>query len=316
MLPCLRMLPWTSLHCIALRFTPKRNPQNPSVLWRLQNGLLTQFFNPKVWWLQLGLNDLGRMQCSEEVVVLGILRIVEEIMNKKPDAKIVINSLLPMAEFRRGPRPTEMDYKQSLKVPQKGGKNKERLGALGSGRRNMRSIGLSLRTHQSEQATDGNDAPLIGYDEYDHEYEYEYDEYMHEMQDGIVSLHSAAMHRQMKVFGWGKKEDRGIRTDKKGNAVVKDDKHEFRKYKNGALRHERQIPLWTSITAINEELKKFCDLTTNVEFFDATDIFAAKDDEKGTWTLRRNLITFRGRPTHAGYIEWEKQIAAKVKSMI
>jgi hypothetical protein len=45
-------------------------------------------FNPKVWWLILGMNDLTRMQCSEEIVVLGILRVVEEIMMRKPDDKL------------------------------------------------------------------------------------------------------------------------------------------------------------------------------------------------------------------------------------
>ena len=46
------------------------------------------------------MNDLTRMQCSEEIVVLGILRVVEEIMMRKPHAKIVINSLLPMIDYR------------------------------------------------------------------------------------------------------------------------------------------------------------------------------------------------------------------------
>eukprot|EP00985_Skeletonema_marinoi_P030965 scaffold35071_cov88-Skeletonema_marinoi.AAC.1 len=59
-------------------------------------------FNPKVWWLVLGMNDLTRMQCSEEIVVLGILRVVEEIRLRKPDAKIVINSLLPMINYQDG----------------------------------------------------------------------------------------------------------------------------------------------------------------------------------------------------------------------
>ena len=46
------------------------------------------------------MNDLTRMQCSEEIVVLGILRVVEEIRLRKPDAKIVVNSLLPMIDYR------------------------------------------------------------------------------------------------------------------------------------------------------------------------------------------------------------------------
>ena len=47
------------------------------------------------------MNDLTRMQCSKEIVVLGILQeVVEEIMMRKPHAKIVINSLLPMIDYR------------------------------------------------------------------------------------------------------------------------------------------------------------------------------------------------------------------------
>ena len=82
--------------------------QSPQVLWRLRNGEMPSAFQPKLWWLQLGMNDLGRMQCSEEIVVLGILRVVEEIMNQRPTTKIVINSLLPMTDLRTfDVRPTD-----------------------------------------------------------------------------------------------------------------------------------------------------------------------------------------------------------------
>ena len=73
---------------------------NPSILWRLMNGEMPTDFNPKIWWLELGMNDIGRMECSEEVVVLGVLRIIEEIRKKKPTAEIVINSILPMTNLR------------------------------------------------------------------------------------------------------------------------------------------------------------------------------------------------------------------------
>ena len=71
-----------------------------NVLWRILHDEMPHDFNPKVWWLVLGMNDLTRMQCSEEIVVLGILRVVEEILLRKPDAKIVINSLLPMVNYQ------------------------------------------------------------------------------------------------------------------------------------------------------------------------------------------------------------------------
>jgi hypothetical protein len=104
---------------------------NPAVLWRLMNGEMPDKFNPKIWWLEIGLNDLGRAQCSEEVVVLGILRVVEEIMSKKPHAKIVINSLFPMASLRENINPDrdsglEQSFGNKPKKEKKAGRGKTR----------------------------------------------------------------------------------------------------------------------------------------------------------------------------------------------
>lgn len=56
------------------------------------------FLNGKV----VGTNDLAMRQCSEEVVLLGILRVIEEIMDQRPDAHIVVNSILPMTLQKDG----------------------------------------------------------------------------------------------------------------------------------------------------------------------------------------------------------------------
>ncbi len=69
--------------------------QSPHLLWRLKHGEIN--LNPKVWWVTMGTNDLLSGGCSPEVVLLGILRIVEEIQWAKPDAIIVINGILPTA---------------------------------------------------------------------------------------------------------------------------------------------------------------------------------------------------------------------------
>merc|ERR1711983_284230 len=74
----------------------------PNVLWRIQNGELPSYLNPKVFWLLLGTNDLAIKQCSEEVVLLGILRVIEELQSLRPDAKIVVNSILPLTDDRKG----------------------------------------------------------------------------------------------------------------------------------------------------------------------------------------------------------------------
>ena len=65
-------------------------------MWRLLHGEIDEQYNPKIWWLILGTNDLAIQECSEEVVLLGILRVIEEIMTRKPKAIIVANSILPM----------------------------------------------------------------------------------------------------------------------------------------------------------------------------------------------------------------------------
>jgi len=85
-----------------------------NVLWRIQNGEMPDYLNPKIWWLVLGTNDLAMKQCSEEVVLMGILRIIEEILEQKPDAKIVVNSILPMSSDIKGrvPRITKKDRKK------------------------------------------------------------------------------------------------------------------------------------------------------------------------------------------------------------
>lgn len=74
----------------------------PNLLWRLSNGEMPVGLEPKVWWIDIGINDLSRMSCSEEVVLLGILRVVEEIQNHHPNAKIVLNSLMPVRRSEDG----------------------------------------------------------------------------------------------------------------------------------------------------------------------------------------------------------------------
>ena len=49
----------------------------------------------KVWWINIGSNDLSRGGCSEEATVLGILRVAEEVMIRNPYSRVVIQGILP-----------------------------------------------------------------------------------------------------------------------------------------------------------------------------------------------------------------------------
>lgn len=70
-------------------------PLVPNVLWRLQHGEMPTALNPKVWWLLIGTNDLGVDRCGADAITVGNIRIVEEIRRQHPEARIVINSVLP-----------------------------------------------------------------------------------------------------------------------------------------------------------------------------------------------------------------------------
>jgi len=74
---------------------------SPNVLWRLRHGEMKDL-NPKFWWIILGKNDFTSEQCSAEVVLLGILRVIEEIRTHHPDVNIIVNSILPLSGNRDG----------------------------------------------------------------------------------------------------------------------------------------------------------------------------------------------------------------------
>ena len=74
-----------------------KNSKTVDLLWRIKNGEMPLELNPKIWWILIGTNDIGRdRNCSEELTVQGILKIVQEIQNRKgSNATIVVNSILP-----------------------------------------------------------------------------------------------------------------------------------------------------------------------------------------------------------------------------
>mmetsp|Transcript_11721 Transcript_11721/g.17668 ORF Transcript_11721/g.17668 Transcript_11721/m.17668 type:complete len:478 (-) Transcript_11721:53-1486(-) len=97
---------------------------SPNLLYRLLHGEMPEYLNPKIWWLVIGTDDLRVKHCSEEVVIMGIIRNVEEILYQKPGAKIVINGLFPTADNERGNlikywRPTQTINRELRKFAKK-----------------------------------------------------------------------------------------------------------------------------------------------------------------------------------------------------
>ena len=62
--------------------------------WRVRNGEVPTDLNPKIWWIHIGGNNM-KFGCDPNAITVGIMRIVEEIRSRKPNAIIVVNALLP-----------------------------------------------------------------------------------------------------------------------------------------------------------------------------------------------------------------------------
>jgi lysophospholipase L1-like esterase len=74
----------------------------PNLLWRIQNGEIPPNLHPPVIWVLIGTNDFGSTWCSAEMVLIGILRVVEELRLLRPDSTVVIHGLLPRTYNRGG----------------------------------------------------------------------------------------------------------------------------------------------------------------------------------------------------------------------
>jgi lysophospholipase L1-like esterase len=75
----------------------------PRLLYRLMNGVMAELHSnassaalqPVVWWILIGTNDYGYARCEAEQIVTGTVRIVQEILERRPSATVVVNSILP-----------------------------------------------------------------------------------------------------------------------------------------------------------------------------------------------------------------------------
>jgi hypothetical protein len=218
------------------------------------------------------MNDLGRMQCSEEVVVMGILRVVEEILEQKPSAQIVVNSMLPMADLRGGIYPHVSDYQDGL-LSAVVAQNTNHVQVVPREHENDRGLRKRPPVQQQEKEEDANNPE---------------------------TLDKKTLQRYYK------------RKDPT-NPLLNPNQTKMKKYR--MFQKNNRLPLWTSIYAINMELKKFCSKQDRVTFFDATSIFASRV-ERGKYMLKSEYISIRGHPTMRGFEKWEDAMLKKLQEML
>lgn len=236
---------------------------------------MPQEFNPKIWWLELGLNDLGRQQCSEEVVVMGVLRVVEEILNSKPNAKIVINSLFPMADLKSALNPNLQDLSDTYKQPRPGKRGKP--------------------IQQPPMPNGPGGGPDNGPNGF-------------APKAKMRPAEKKGPQRELRRSGNGflNRDENRVKMDPNKKA-----QHKF----NPITHKEKQkLPLWTSITAVNKQLRKFSMTHERVFFFDATSIFTEREGKY--FYLKTDLITPKGIPTERGFDQWETAIVVRAKQLL
>jgi lysophospholipase L1-like esterase len=320
-----------------------------NVLWRIMNDEMPYDFNPKVWWLVLGMNDLTRMQCSEEIVVLGILRVVEEIRLRKPDAKIVINSLLPMINYQDGDvepkmadvadfladraskryRGKEDRYREERKREVPGtfkvrGGNDDQVDNDGGdgGKGHHRLLRLKQKEDESDEEFEERrmrktrkkrNKDAGGEDGEEQPKAKLTKKQREEAEDNATDgpeLEKAIERKKKKLD----KEDKKIR-----DKVFKDDEkyHPKKSVSKFLPMIQKKVlpPVWPSVHLINDKLKQFCAKHDSITFFDATEFFASKE-EGGRHHLYNELISPRGHPTELGFQRWELEIRDRLKQLI
>ena len=257
------------------------------------------------------MNDLTRMQCSEEIVVLGILRVVEEIMLRKPDDKIVINSLLPMIDYRSEDvkMADVVDFKTNPDNSMKKNMEIEKavkgfVGQKGAQAKSPDSSGGNWKFVKGEKGKENNGGRNLGR--------------MKKRKQKWAKIDGAmegdnlkkAMERRKKALD---------RNDKKLRNKRFSDNEKFHPRKPLSpflpfLKKKALPPVWPAVHLINEKLKEFADKHESVTFFDATSIFA-EDVGGGRHHLDNDLISPRGHPSELGFAVWEGRIMGRLDKM-
>ena len=65
-----------------------------NLLYRLQNGEIPDSLNPAAWWILIGTNDSVE-DCTREAILVGQMAVVDEVVKRKPQSRVVIQGLMP-----------------------------------------------------------------------------------------------------------------------------------------------------------------------------------------------------------------------------
>jgi hypothetical protein len=233
---------------------------------------------------------------------MGILRIVEEILEHKPNTHIVINSLLPMTALRGDDYPVISDVQDAFSGSdnveiEKKDEPETTKGGNSTRRRRRQLAPVDVLTNENTKKSESKE---------DKEKE------LKKIKELEVTAEKEEQTRDKKQMK--KRKKGGTNRD----ALMRD-KKKVRKFKPGHLR-KNTLPLWTSIQAINSALQKFVLKNKDrVSYFDADSLFVIRgaNSTKGSKsTLRTDRTTTKGHPTITGFTAYEEKINVYLQKLL
>lgn len=250
---------------------------------------------------------------------------MEEIRLRKPDAKIVINSLLPMVDFQdngevkmadfadfegkdesKGEKYRKREVPSTFKVG--GGNDDDEAGEEKRGERPKPKDGKGrkLKAHSQQRDTkERPPRPPRAPKQTKKEREREEDN----ATEGPEL--DRAIERRKKIL---EAKDKRVR-----DKVFRDnEKFHPKKPVNPLLPMIKKRvlpPVWPAVHLINDKLKEFCMKHESITFFDATPIFATSESG-GKHHLYTELISTRGHPSEQGFLRWEGAILSRLNQLL
>ena len=227
----------------------------------------------------------------------GVLRIVEELREKRPNAKIVLNSLLPMTKIRSL---EPLDGLEFLDADRSNGRGPHEKIRHAKDHAHQDHGGHKKKSHRKNSDINHTRRQLNR---------------MHPHHD-----HSEGKQHKSRIESHIMKEKES--NQRKYEKLIKKDKynptlHTVSHYKkHDWVYHHKNPPLWSAIQKINQELHSFCKKNKNVMFYDATELFTIGGNRAKDYTLLTDFISPRGNLTVKGYKIWLNEVGKTLQHML
>lgn len=75
----------------------------PNLLWHWENGIKQANLKPKIWFIQVGGNDLFQSHCTDRFVQANVLNVLKRIYEYQPEAQFILHGIVPRKDNLESP---------------------------------------------------------------------------------------------------------------------------------------------------------------------------------------------------------------------